>query len=146
MGSEGQFDPSHFAVYLLEALKDPRVQSALNKSIDHSKINDTVSIEIGRNIKILEERIKKKEKEIFDLKTKNCDLENRVTELEQYSWKKALKIEGIPETNDEDTFDTVLDVRKTLKLDPPMELNDIDNIHIAIGLGSRLLMVVLGRS
>ena len=88
MGSEGQFDPSHFAVYLLEALKDPQVQSALNKSIVYSKINDTVSIEIGRHIKILEKRIKKQDKEICDLKTKNCDLENRVTELEQYLRKK----------------------------------------------------------
>ena len=52
-----------------------------------------------------------------------------MTELEQYSRKKTLKIEGIPETNDEDTFDTVLDVCNTLKLDPPMELNDIDNCH-----------------
>ena len=88
MGSEGQFDPSHFAVFLLEAFKDPHIQSALNKSIDHSKINDHVSIEIGRHIKILEERIKKQDKEICDLKSKNLDLENSGTELEQYSRKK----------------------------------------------------------
>ena len=74
MGSEGQFDPSHFAVYLLEALKDPQVQSALNKSIDYSKINDTVSIEIGRHIKILEEAIKNKTKKYVTLKPKTVIL------------------------------------------------------------------------
>ena len=88
-----------------------------------------MSIEIGKHIKILEERIKKQDKEICDLKSKNFDLEHRVTELEQYSRIKSLKIEGIPEINDEDTFETVLDVCQNLKLDPPMELNDIDNCH-----------------
>ena len=43
--------------------------------------------------------------------------------------KKSLKIEGIPESNDEDTFDTVLDVGKNLQLETPMEWNDIDNCH-----------------
>ena len=129
MRSEGQLDPSHFAVYLLEALKDPQVQSALNKSIDHSKINDNVSIEVGKHIKILQEKIKKQDQEISDLKEKNLDLENRLTDLEQYSRKNTLKIEGIEETNDENTFDTVLDVCKKLNVDPPIELKDIDNCH-----------------
>ena len=47
MGSEGQFDPSHFAVFLLEALKDPQIQSALNKSIDHSKINNMCPLRLA---------------------------------------------------------------------------------------------------
>ena len=48
MTMAGQFDPAHFGVYLLEELKDPQVQSAINKSIDHTKINDNVSIEMSK--------------------------------------------------------------------------------------------------
>ena len=129
MGSEGQLDPSHFTLYLLEALKDPQVKSALNKSIDHMKINDNVSIEVGKHIKILQEKIKKQDQEISDLKEKNLDLENRLTDLEQYSRKNTLKIEGIEETNDENTFDTVLNICEKLNVDPPIELKDIDNCH-----------------
>ena len=129
MSTAGQFDPAHFGVYLLEALKDPQVQSAINKSIDHTKINDNVSIEVSKFIKILEDKIKKQAQEICDLKTKNVELESRCTELEQYSRKNTLKIEGIPEYPDENTFNTVLDVCGNLKLDPPMQLDDIDNCH-----------------
>ena len=74
MGSEGQLDPSHFTLYLLEALKDPQVKSALNKSIDHTKINDNVYIEVGKHIKILQEKIKKQDHEISDLKEKTWTL------------------------------------------------------------------------
>ena len=56
MGSEGKFDSSPFAVCLSEAPKGPKAQCALNKSIDHSKIDDTVSIEIRRDIKMIEEK------------------------------------------------------------------------------------------
>ena len=129
MGSEGQLDPSHFIVYLLEALKDPQVKSAQNKSIDHTKINDNVSIEVGKHIKILQDKIKKQDQEISDLKEKNLDLENRLTDLEQYSRKNTLKIEGIEETNDENTFDTVLNICEKLNVDPSIELKDIDNCH-----------------
>ena len=84
MTMAGQFDPAHFGVYLLEELKDPQVQSAINKSIDHTKINDNVSIEVSKLIKILEDKIKNQAQEICDLKTKNVELENRCTELAQY--------------------------------------------------------------
>ena len=63
------------------------------------------------------------------MKTQNVELENRCTELEQYSRKNTLKIEGIPESQDENTFHKVLDVCDNLKLDPPMQLDDIDNCH-----------------
>ena len=56
------------------------------------------------------------------------ELENRCTELEQYSRKNTHKIEGIPESPDEKTFHTVLDVCDNLKLDHPMQLDGIDNI------------------
>ena len=57
------------------------------------------------------------------------ELESRCTELEQYSRKNTLKIEGISEFPDENTFNTVLDVCGNLKLDPPIQLDDIDNCH-----------------
>ena len=114
---------------MLEALKDPQVKSALNKSNDLTKINDNVSIEVGKHIKILQEKIKKQDQEISDLKEKNLDLENRLTDLEQYSRKNTLSIEGLEETNDENTFDTLLNTCEKLNVDPPIELKDIDNCH-----------------
>ena len=129
MATDGQFDPAHFGVYLIEALKDPQVQAAINRSIDHDKLNDNISIEVSKHIKILDDKIKRQGQEISDLKAQNLELQIRCTELEQYSRKNTLKIEGIQESPDENPFDTVLDVCDKLKLDPPIALTDIDNCH-----------------
>ena len=62
MATDGQFDPAHFGVYLIEALKDPQVQAAINRSIDHDKLNDNISIEVSKHIKILDDKKKGRDK------------------------------------------------------------------------------------
>ena len=86
-------------------------------------------LKLESTLKFFRKKIKKQDQEISDLKEKNLDLENRLTDLEQYSRKNTLKIEGIEETNDENTFDTVLNICEKLNVDPPIELKDIDNCH-----------------
>ena len=132
MATDGQFDPAHFGVYLIEALKDPQVQAAINRSIDHDKLNDNISIEVSKHIKILDDKIKRQGQEISDLKAQNLELQIRCTELEQYSRKNTLKIEGIQESPDENPFDTVLDVCDKLKLDPPIALTDIREVLLHV--------------
>ena len=127
MATDGQFDPAHFGVYLIDALKDPQVHAAINQSIDHDKLNVNISIEVSKHIKILDDKIKWQGQEIRDLKAQNLELQIRCTELEQYSRKNTLKIEGIQESPDDNPFDTVLDVCHKLKLHPPIELTDIYN-------------------
>ena len=53
----------------------------------------------------------------------------RCIELEQYSRKSTLKLEGIDEPHEENPFNTVLKVWEYLQLNPPMTLEDIDNCH-----------------
>ena len=76
-----------------------------------------------------EEKLQAKDKEIHQLQLKNLDLEIRCPELEQYTRKNTLKIEGAEEPTDEEPFQTVLDLCSDLKLDPPIQIEDIDNCH-----------------
>ena len=77
-----------------------------------------------------------KNKLIKDLKKDNADLEERCVELEQYSRKNCVKIEGIEEREHEDTFNTVMDLSRSVELDPPLRDGDIDNCH-RVGAGNQ---------
>ena len=101
----------------------------INKSIDYDLIIDKVSIAMNSRFKVYEDKLRAKDNEIADLRIKNQDLENRCTELEQYTRKKTLKIEGVEEKSDEDPFQTVLALCDGMKLDHPMQIEDIDNCH-----------------
>ena len=123
------YNPDHFSLYVIEALKDPQVKAQLNISIDLEFISKHVQNQLQEKLTSLESKITEKDKLITDLKKQNSDLQLRVVELEQYSRKNCLKIEGIEERADEDSFDTVMDLAQSLELDPPLQIEDIDNCH-----------------
>ena len=129
MTGNGQFDPAYFGLYLIDSLKDDQVIKMINKSIDYDLIIDKVSIAMNSRFKVYEDKLRAKDNEIADLRIKNQDLENSCTELEQYTRKSTLKIEGVEEKSDEDPFQTALAVCDGMKLDPPMQIEDIDNCH-----------------
>ena len=114
---------------LTESLKDDQIIRILNKSIDYDLLCEKVSIAMSCRFKVYEEKLQVKDIEIHQLQFKNLDLEIRCTELEQYTRKNTLKIEGVVEPTDEDPFQTVLDLCSDLKLDPPIQIEDIDNCH-----------------
>ena len=58
------------------------------------------------------------------------NLETRNEELEQYTRKNSLRFAGLEEKDNEDPSDTILHVcNDFLKVDPPVNISDIDNAH-----------------
>ena len=111
-------NPDNFALYVIEALKDPQVLSHMNKGIDLDLVSQNVISTLENRLKTMEAKINQKDLVIDQLKRENNDLHLRLIELEQYSRKNVLKMEGIEERDEEDTFNTVMDLSTSLKLDP----------------------------
>lgn len=67
----------------------------------------------------------------IDALTKNIeDMEIKYDELEQYSRRNSMRIEGIPETQGEDPYEVVVKLaNETLNVDPPLSADDIDRTH-----------------
>ena len=103
----------------------------LNKAIDREAISNSVSIEVSKHIKTLKDELATKNQQIADLNKKYSELEEKYDALEQYTRKRSLRIDGMPEHPDENTHDVVLDMcNNVLQLDPPVLLQDIDNSHL----------------
>lgn len=85
------------------------LQNALKKIEEYSKVMDDLKAENN------------------DLKNKVCELEERVENMEQYSRRNCLEVQGIPEGEGESVLDIVKDVGRALK----MEITDsmIDTCH-----------------
>ena len=64
------------------------------------------------------------------LKSTIRSLEASNDDLEQYQRRNSLRISGIPEQDDENCMEIALKMANdTLKLDPPLEVRDIDRTH-----------------
>ena len=125
-----QLTPSEFTMALIEALRDATVIATLNQAIDRDAISNSVSVEVGKHIKDLKNQLAVKNQEIAELKKKYSDLEVKCDALEQYTRKRSLRIDGMPEQPDENSHEVVLDVcNNVLQLQPPVLLQDIDNSH-----------------
>ena len=68
-----------------------------------------------------------KDERIKQLEEKVHSLERRLEESEQYSRRTCLKITGIPESENENTDEVVMDVAKTIKVD--LKPTDISRSH-----------------
>ena len=129
MTGNDQFDAAHFGLYFIDSLKNDQVIKMINKFIDYDLIIDKESIAMNNRFKAYEDKLRAKDNEIADLRIKKQDLENRCIELEQYTRKKTLEIAGVEEKPGVDPFLTVLALCDGLKLDPPMQIEDIDNCY-----------------
>lgn len=124
-------DYSQLVLTLLDTLSYPAVANKLNReTIDYQRISVEVSKEVQALVKPLIDSIRKKEEEIKDLKKHCQELAERCDDLEQYSRKNSIRISGIPETENENAFNLVLQVcNDKIKLDPPLLLSEISNCH-----------------
>ena len=122
-------NPEHFSLFLMEALGDPQVKEQLKKSMDLDFITNAVASRLDNKLKHIDSKLKQKDDEIKALQKANKELQQKYDELEQYSRKNCLKIEGIEERPNENTFEVVVDLSRSMSLDPPIEITDIDNCH-----------------
>ena len=115
--AEGQFLSSHFAVCLLEELKDPLVQSVLKKSIDRSKSVITYLSNLQSTLNSSKNNLKKAEIGDSDLEAKNSEIK-----IAPLTWNttlcvlNTLMIEGIENPINKNTFDTVFNICEKLKV------------------------------
>ena len=70
------------------------------------------------------------DKEIAALKHDNQELREELDELQQYNRKPSIRVNGIPESEDEDTYQVLLQLfNEHMQLEPPVQLQDIDISH-----------------
>ena len=97
---------------------------------NQEEFRDLVSAEVYRQIRSLKEQFQHKDQEIHDLKRTVRDLEGKHDDLEQHGHRDSLRVSGISELELHDNTDTaVLKVCEAMKLDPPLQPQDIVVSH-----------------
>jgi hypothetical protein len=114
-------DNAAFAKALSAALLDPQVRSSIGGIVAES---------IKQELVALRAEVKQKNAIIDQLKRRVDDLESTNDDLEQYQRRNSLRISGLLEEDNEDTFQRSLCViNETMKVEPPIQEQDIDRLH-----------------
>lgn len=125
-------DGDAFKLALIEAYKDTAVCDALSAAVlKHIEVMaDKVTLRIDARLKALTDQIKEKDARIDTLEASVRDLQVKLDDQEQYSRREALRVDGIPEVNNESTDALILELcNEGLKLDPPLKTEDISRSH-----------------
>ncbi|ELU09394.1 hypothetical protein CAPTEDRAFT_218381, partial [Capitella teleta] len=117
-------DNAAFAKALSAALLDPQVRSSIGGIVAES---------IKQELVALRAEVKQKNAIIDQLKRRVDDLESTNDDLEQYQRRNSLRISGLLEEDNEDTFQRSLCViNETMKVEPPIQEQDIDRLSLFI--------------
>ena len=75
-------------------------------------------------------KLSERDKKISDLRNENEELQEELDELQQYNRKPSIRVYGIPESEDEDTDQLLLQLfNKRMQLQPPVQLQEIEISH-----------------
>lgn len=117
--------PSPEAHELIEVFKE-----ALCSEDFLEKLTSTVCGQLQKEVGELRSLLLRKEEQVTSLKTEVEALRCKTDELEQYSRRNSLRIDGLPDSTTEDPYQEVLKVANThMKLKPPLSMEDIDRTH-----------------
>lgn len=121
----------HFVLCFKEALKDSEILDALKVITNPNKqeLADMVSGEIYKQLQPLRDELRQRDEVISSLKKNVHSLEQQIDDLEQYSRRESVRIAGIPENENENTDEIVLDVCSSMKLEPMLKPEDISVSH-----------------
>ena len=122
-----------FKLNFLDSLKDESIAEHLI-SINKRSFKELSESVIGLNliIKNLKEHITTRDKRIDYLEKENKTLNIKVDDQEQYTRRASIRIFGVPESTTGSSDDKVLQLCNThMKLDPPMQLEEIEVSHRA---------------
>ena len=116
--SSPEMDSSTFALFLIEAFKDSEVVSRMKEAItiDCDKVADIVSTRIQPYLKKIEGELEEKNKMICMLQKRVTELESKQDDLEQYSRRSTIRINGVEESPQEDVLAKTKDILTTLGL------------------------------
>lgn len=114
---------------LREAIAGPLMETVgrLEAAIETMK---QVITEKDATISQLTDQLKEKDEAITDLKKELAGVHVRCEELEQYSRRNSVRVQGIPEEDREDAIHKALELANgKLNLNPPLLSSDIDRAH-----------------
>jgi hypothetical protein len=121
MSSEMGFDQDDFVRGLIVALKNADVLEALS---------DVVAQRVKNEVVLLRAELRQRSEDITALEKQVTELRNENDRLEQYSRRNSIRITNIPEKQNEDVSETVLQlVNETLALTPPLTISGVDRLH-----------------
>ena len=121
-----------FALHLVEACKSPDIQQMLKNVMSpiQDELADRICAEVYRQTLSLRKVIEDKDKEINQLKKTVNEQKVKLDDLEQHGRRDSLRISGIPENPDHDDTDAaVLQVCEMIKIQPPVQPEDIAVSH-----------------
>ena len=132
MGTD--MNPDHFILCLAAALKSPDIVGQL-KEITHpsrDEFADLISSELHRQLKPFKDALEAKDNEIKELKKTISAQNDKLDQLEQHGRRDSLRIAGIPENEaSDDTDAAILTLCAAIKVDPPVQPQDIAVSHRA---------------
>ena len=100
-----------------------RLERALDKMKEVIKERDDSISQMSAQLKLKDATIGELKNELVDVQTK-CD------DLEQYSRRNSVRVQGIPEQSGEDPIEKTLEfANRTLQLNPPLLPSDVDRAH-----------------
>ena len=124
-----------FKLHLIDAIKDKEIAANLvqvnKKSFDD--FNQCIS-DLREIINILKNQLTARDSRIEVLEKENAFLKIKVDDQEQYTRRASVRVFGVPETTPGSCDEKVLALCNThMKLEPPLQLEDIEVSHRAGG-------------
>ena len=108
----------------------PKISAADLKELKDSLIAE-IRNPLMEEMAALKTALSKKDQMIAALQSKVLELEERADDLEQYTRRNSLRVQGLSETEgEEDPIEKTLEfANRTLQLNPPLLPSDIDRAH-----------------
>lgn len=113
-------DQEDFTRAFVTALKNVTVVKALRESICG---------ELVQQVQHLREVVKNRDKQISDLKQQLAVMETKTDDLEQYSRRNSVRVDGIPENQNEDPMEVALELINSHMKIENISIGDIDRVH-----------------
>ena len=130
-GHEGMIDGDTFKIHLLESLGDEAIANKLHSifapSLDRltKAVNDLVQTN-----QHLKQQLIQKDATIAQLQTRCEDLEGKLDDMEQWTRRGSMRIQGLSEEGSGQVEDKILALCNThLKIQPPLQLSEIEVAH-----------------
>ena len=131
VGPEGIMDGKHFKIVMLEALGDDAIVRKLQDIFTPSfnRLTEAVDQLVKTN-QLLRQQLQEKDATTAQLQQRCKALENKADDMEQWTRRGSMRIQGLPETGQGQVEDKILSLcNQDLRMDPPLQLEEIEVAH-----------------
>ena len=131
VGPEGIMDGEHFKIVMLESLGDDAIVRKLQDIFTPSfnRLTEAVDQFVKTN-QLLRQHLQEKDATIVLLQQRWKALENKADDMEQWTRRSSMRIQGLPETGQGQVEDKILSLcNQDLRMDPTLQLEEIEVAH-----------------